>query len=306
MDIEYQLKKVKISSISNNKYLGITIHEEDIDRCVKTMRNYGLLTPIVVGKINDEREVVLSGQCEINAMREMKISETSAIIVDCNDNTEASKLALVISSLRQQPSAVSEGLLISELVFSKNLKQRDIAHLVGKSESWVAKRLALVQKLSDPVIDMVMNKHICSRTAEEISRLPEDVQTNFAQKVVSANLPKSKVEQLVMMYNNPSTSTNIKNIILEKPQDAASILIKKNEKLPGKPLEDSDSKNLSLIKTSISIIIRAIADFESNVHHIPIEKIQGQINLLSSCIYSSERFTKLLLELTKKLSPGKV
>jgi len=120
MDINYKLQKINISSIPNNKHLEVSTQEQDIDRCVKTIRNYGLLTSIVVGKITEENEVVLSGQCEINAMREMKIKETDAIVINCTNNSEASKISLLISSLHQQPSAVTEGLLIINLIESKN------------------------------------------------------------------------------------------------------------------------------------------------------------------------------------------
>jgi ParB family chromosome partitioning protein len=308
MDLKYQFRKINISSISNNKHLGVSIQEQDIDRCIKTMRNYGLITPIVVGKIGGECEIILSGQCEVNALREMKVTETDAIMIDCVDNSEANKISLLISSLRQQPSAVAEGLLISDMVTSKNFKQKDIAHLIGKSESWVAKRISLVQKLSKPVIDMVINKHLCSRTAEEIARLPQEVQASFAHKTVTFNIPKSKVEQLVIMYNNPSVSPSIKNIILENPQNTANILIKKVKKNTAKfqsnNLEDADSKKIALIKTSISIIIRGIADVEANIHQVPMKRLQEQSSLISICINSSERFSKLLLGFTRESFPG--
>lgn len=303
MDINYKLQKINISSIPKNKHLEVSIQERDIDRCVKTIRNYGLLTSIVVGKITEEDEVVLSGQCEINAMREMKIKKTDAIVINCKDNSEASKISLLISSLHQQPSAVAEGLLIINLIGSKNFKQKDIAHLIGKSESWVAKRIGLVQKLSKPVIDMVISKNLCSRTAEEISRLPEEVQLNFAQKVVSFNLPKSKVEQLVVMYNNPSVGENIKKIILDNPQNTINISTKKVKKIPNRIFEDYESRKLALIKTSISIIIRSIADIETNINQVLIEKIHKQSDLVVSCILSSERFIKMLLKFTNKSFP---
>lgn len=308
MELKYQFRKINISSVLNNKHLSVSIQEQDIDRCVKAMRNYGVVTPVVIGKIADNKEIVLSGQCEINALREMKIKETYGIIIDCKDNVEANKISLLISSLRQQPSAIAEGLLISDMVSSKNFKQKDIAHLMGKSESWVAKRISLVQKLSSPVIDMVINKHICSRTAEEIAKLPEEVQSNFAEKTISFNLPKSKVEQLVMMYNNPFVSQNIKNIILENPQNSVDIIPKKVEKSRANShkniLEDDDFRKIALIKTSLSIIIRAIATVESNIFLISREKVQTQNTLISSYIASSERFGKLLLSFINKSFPG--
>ena len=299
MEVKYQFRKINIAAVLNNKHLSVSIQEQDIDRCVKAMRNYGIVTPIVVGKLADNKEIILSGQCEINALREMKIKETYGILIDCKDIVEANKISLLISSLKQQPSAIAEGLLISDMVSSKNFKQKDIAHLMGKSESWVAKRISLVQKLSSPVIDMVINKHLCSRTAEEIAKLPEAVQSNFAEKTISFSLPKSKVEQLVMLYNNPSVSQDIKNIILENPQNSVNILNKKIERI--KPnsnkniLDDDDFRKIATIKTSLSIIIRAISTVESNIFLISREKVQEQNTLISSYIESSERFGKLLL-----------
>lgn len=308
MELKYQFRKINIATVLNNKHLSLSIQEQDIDRCVKAMRNYGIVTPIVVGKLEDNKEIILSGQCEINALREMKMKETYGILIDCKDIIEANKISLLISSLKQQPSAIAEGLLISDMVSSRNFKQKDIAHLMGKSESWVAKRISLVQRLSSPVIDMVINKHLCSRTAEEIAKLPEEIQPNFAEKTISFGLPKSKVEQLVLLYNNPSVSQDIKNIILENPQNSVNILNKKIERI--KPnsnkniLEDDDFRKIATIKTSLSIIIRAIATIESNIFLISREKVQEQNTLISSYIDSSERFGKLLLSFLNKSFPG--
>ena len=63
---------------------------------------------------------------------------------------------------------------LKELLSSGEVNQRELASLLGKSVSWVSKRLSLVQRLSEGVVHLVSARQLCPQTAQEIARLPSE------------------------------------------------------------------------------------------------------------------------------------
>lgn len=158
-------KEVELATIRNNNYLSLTITKKDVDRCAKTIREYGLLTPLVIRPSGKGGHVVISGECELEALRETGIKKIEAVVVDCDDKIEANKLSLLLSSLRKEQSPISEGLMLQNLLKTDHYTQADITYLVGKSVSWVSKRVSLVERLDASVLELVVSKKLCCHTA---------------------------------------------------------------------------------------------------------------------------------------------
>ena len=89
--------------------------------------------------------------------------------------------------------------------------------MVGRSVSWVNKRLALAERLASSVVELVRAGHLCPHTAQEIARMPGDVQQTFANKVITERLAKSVVERLVGTYNNPGTPREVRKSVRLRP-----------------------------------------------------------------------------------------
>jgi hypothetical protein len=64
---------------------------------------------------------------------------------------------------------------------------------------------------------MVKDGVICARTAEEIAKLPEEVQVAFASNVVRDGLSKSSVGQLVSLYTHSESNSVLRGAILDFP-----------------------------------------------------------------------------------------
>jgi hypothetical protein len=89
--------------------------------------------------------------------------------------------------------------------------------LLKKSKSWISKRQSLALRLSEDVKEMVKDGLICARAAEEISRLPDEMQFAFAGKVVRDGLSKTNVGQLVSLYTKEETGSAVRDAIMETP-----------------------------------------------------------------------------------------
>ena len=300
---KYRITEVNTASIRDNSLLSISVMDRDIDRCTKAIRQYGLLTPLVVRRCEDGNHLVLSGECELMALREMGTAVTEAVVVDLKDSTEANKLSLLLSSLRQSPNALSEGLILRELLKAGSQTQGDLAYLVGKSVSWVSKRLTLVDRLKESVVKLVASKNLSPHTAQEIARLPKEVQPDFAAKVVMDSLPKSLVEKLVSAYNTPGISDSVKKRIIENPRDIAPHLTELHTKKQIKK-ELSGMENTQKLKSNLIFLLRIIGEIEGLLADLEKDQFFKLLPLLKKGAEAAARFARLTAEYINKNGNG--
>lgn len=308
-----EFKEVELATIRNNNYLSLTTTKKDVDRTAKTIRDYGLLTPLVIHPDKKGGHVVISGECELEALRKIGIKKIEAVVVACTDNIEANKLSLLLSSLRKEQSPISEGLMLKNLLKTDNYAQADIAYLVGKSVSWVSKRIALIERLDDSVLELVAAKKLCCHTAQEIARLPRSIQHQFGIKVVKDKIPKSAVEKLVVSYNNPEIPKSIKQTIAENPKEALDLMnelkvdMRKTSRQKNKD-RTAEDKMLSALR----LLFKVISEVELILTEVEFKDSKNFNKYLTKAFHVTVRFSRMikayqngLLE-NEEFSPGKI
>ena len=223
-ETERRIARVETACVRDNRILALSVNRRDVDRCVKVIRQYGLLSPPVIGKLDGGDQILLSGECEFLALREIGMKIVEAVTVPIAGKDEGDKLSLLLSSLKKCPNALSEGILITQMLNTGNYTQSQVGDMLGKSVSWVNKRISLVTRLSPAVKALVSDGQICPQSAQEISRLPAVVQHSFSVSAVKEGLPKSSVETLVAAFNAASCPDWMKEQIVSEPRRALARL----------------------------------------------------------------------------------
>lgn len=288
------IKEVPMARIQSHGSLAVSLEDRDVDRCVKVIRHYGVLQPLVVQACADGNHRVLSGECELRALRELGAKETKAVVVPVEDALEADKISLLLLSLRQTTHALSEGLILRELLSSGKVNQRELACLLGKSVSWVSKRLSLVQRLSEGVVHLVSARQLCPQTAQEIARLPAEVQVDFAHRVIRDHVPKSGVEKLVSVFNAPHTPASLKQAILCHPRETVSRLPEEVAALRKKSVNPAEDNKSARLQSGLIWLLKLIAELEGLLVSIPAEQITPRAALLTRCQETTARLARLL------------
>ena len=180
------------------------------------IKTYGNVVPAIVSQSGDVYRI-LSGQARLEACVHNGIQEIPVTVTELSDEGEQMKLALLLSTVREEGSPLSEGEFIDALVMHHGVTRRELMGLLKKSKSWISKRQSLALKLTKDVKDMVKGGLICARTAEEIAKLPEDVQLPFAAITVRDNLSKTSVGQLVNLYAQEEIDSALRDAILDSP-----------------------------------------------------------------------------------------
>jgi ParB-like chromosome segregation protein Spo0J len=222
-----KVKEVDVSSVKGNKALAAGVCQRAVGRCKDAAEELGVVHTPVVGTTKSGERLLLSGQCELTALRELGVKKMEVIEVLVSDDGGAkAKLSLRLMTLRERPGALCEGQLLQEAV-SAGIPRAEIQTILGKSASWVSNRLSLVTRLDKNVYEMVRNGLIDPRSAQEIARLPAELQFAFAQTSITEGLPKSAIETLVAGYRDESCHDTVKAQILIDPRAALKRMLDK-------------------------------------------------------------------------------
>ena len=308
-DMEGHRTRVETSCVQDNQVLALSVNRQDVDRCSKIIRQYGLLTPPVVGSFADGTRLVLAGECEFLALREMGIKNVEAITVPISERYEGDKLSLLLSSLRKSPNALSEGILITQMLGVGGHTQSQLGELLGKSVSWVNKRISLVTRLHPAVKELVTQKQLCPHSAQEIARLPEELQHAFSVKAIREGLPKSSVEALVAAFNASNCPDAMKEQIVKNPRQALERVadIRTTKKIRAKPSDKLFTPAINLEK-NLTVLQRSMADTARWLNTVEEHHLFPNTKLLKAV---SNDLAALILMIDTRLkqftfSPGKM
>ena len=309
-----RIDQVDPSLVQDNQVLALSVNRQDVEQSAHFIREYGLLTPPVVGQLHDGTCRVLAGEREFLALREMGSRTAEAVIVFIEEISEMDRLALLLSTLRQAPNPLSEGILVQQILKTGCYTQSQVGDLLGKSVSWVNKRLCLATRLQPAVRTMVTEKLLCAHSAQSIAKLPEPVQTQFAQKTLLEGLSKSAVEILVAAYNRPNCPKSLQEQILREPRHTLlSLAGTKVVRSIGKTHAGSTSKDtpasLRSLRSNLTLLLACIRDAEQDLSCPASLAESSLVSLLFMCRQRCTLFAALLsakLPEIPVLSPGKV
>jgi ParB/RepB/Spo0J family partition protein len=256
--IKYPIKEFDIKQIKSNKYLAVNVRDEEVNSIEKTIRRYGLITPVVIMENKDGEKITVCGEAEIQALKNMGISKTDVIVSELKSKEDAGRITLIMSGMNKGLCPITEGLILKEMLNTGGFTQKELAFKLQKSQSWISKRLTLAHCLKDSVIQMVLSKKMAPKSAEEIAKLPSDNQHEFAIQAVKLNLTKANIEKLVSTYRNDATSQSLKEEIVMNPRAALTRICSDFEI---KKIRKSITKNQRLDST-MRLLLKLIGEME--------------------------------------------
>ena len=142
---------VSTERIVPNRYQPRKVFDESkIKELAQSIKEHGLLQPIVVRPIEEGMYEIIAGERRFRAMKYNDLPETEVIIKPLNDK-ETAAVALIENIQRENLSAIEEAEAYKKLLDLEDITQHDLAVSMGKSQSFIANKLRLL-KLSEPII----------------------------------------------------------------------------------------------------------------------------------------------------------
>ena len=202
-----EIRSISIDLIKPNRYQPRLAFDDDkIVELSQSIRNNGLIQPIVVTKVDDGYEII-AGERRYRASILAGITEVSAIVRDVNPQ-ELSEMALVENIQREDLTAVEEARAYVLLREKFGITQNELGKRVGKSQSTIANKLRLL-KLETDVQDAVVNRQLSERHARSLLKLHPEEQVMALQEIVNKKLTVSETEKMVNKHTEPKAKKRV-------------------------------------------------------------------------------------------------
>lgn len=193
---------VKITMIEPNRDQPRKNFDEDsLQELADSIKQFGLLQPILVQDRKDHYEIV-AGERRWRAAKIAGLKEVPVIIRDLTEQ-EIVEISLIENIQRENLNPIEEAKAFKRLLTEFDLKQDEVAERVSKSRTAVTNSMRLL-KLCDEVQQMVIDEMISTGHARAILSVadPEE-QYLIAQRIFDEKLSVRDVEKLIKNRNKP-------------------------------------------------------------------------------------------------------
>lgn len=175
--------------------------EESIAELAETIQSHGLLQPIIVRPIGDNKYQIIAGERRYRAIKKLNWQKIPAIVKKM-DEKEAASMAVIENLQREGLTAIEEAESYRKLMDLNQLTQLELARAIGKSQAFVANKLRLL-KLSPLVQRAILQRKISERHGRSIVSLPEKKQVEILKKIVDKKLSVKETEKIVAQSKTP-------------------------------------------------------------------------------------------------------
>ncbi len=190
------LMNIPVDLIQRGKYQPRTdMHEEALEELSASIKNQGVMQPIVVRPISSERYEIIAGERRWRATQMADLDTIPAIVKPVGDEA-AIAMALIENIQRENLNPIEEAMALKRLQDEFELTQQEVADAVGKSRVTVTNLMRLIN-LHIVVKRMLEHGDLEMGHARALLALPGDQQTNAARVVSGKGLSVRQTEALV-------------------------------------------------------------------------------------------------------------
>jgi len=168
-----------------------------------SIREKGLLQPIVVRRVGNDRYQLIAGERRFRAAQRAGLERIPIVVRDADDG-EALELALIENLQRENLNPVEEARAYQRLADEFGLAQEDIARRVGKSRSTVTNSLRLLQLPAEVLAQLESGALTAGHARSLLALASTQAQAAVARDVAQRRLSVRDTEQLVRERARPA------------------------------------------------------------------------------------------------------
>ncbi|HEY3140567.1 MAG TPA: ParB/RepB/Spo0J family partition protein [Acidimicrobiales bacterium] len=193
--------EVPISQIEPNRFQPRShFDEEALAGLTASIRELGVLQPILVRRVGPERYELVAGERRWRAAKRAGLQFMPVIVREVADALSLQQ-ALVENLHRDDLNPLEEAAAYQQLIEDFGLTQEEVAQRVGKSRSAVANLLRLFQ-LPPQVQKLVAEGKLSSGHAKVLLSTPDRTfQETLARRIAAEGLTVRETEEAVRQHN---------------------------------------------------------------------------------------------------------
>lgn len=209
--------ELNIQDVLPNRFQPrIKFNEEAINELSKSIKEHGVIQPIVVRPIGDKFEII-AGERRYKASCMAELKTIPAIITDLNDKDSA-EVALIENVQRENLTPIEEAISYKKILDMGYITQDALASKLGKTQSTVANKLRLLN-LDDDVQEALLNEKISERHARSLLKLQnKEQQKQLLNKIINERLTVRRAdEEIEKILNGGNMNETITKEKIEQP-----------------------------------------------------------------------------------------
>ena len=264
IDLKYNVDAVSLEELyvsqifPNPNQPRKNFKESALQELALSIKQHGVIQPIIVQKQSDERYQIIAGERRWRASKLVGLSVIPAII---ENNTVEKNIAvsLIENIQREALNPIELAKAFQKLGNDYNLSHETIASMAGKSRTVVTNLLRLLNLCPEIQILLISGKLEMGH-ARALLTLPKDQQILFAKKITDKHFTVRDVEKLVQLTKNP----------------------KKNKPAYSNEVKEWASKLSKILSSKVSVKINAEGEGSVVVHFSSPNEVDWLIERLSN------------------------
>lgn len=202
---EKKIKYLDVKKILPNRAQPrIEFKNEEIKELADSIKENGLLQPISVRRLSQNKYELISGERRLRAFNYLNINKVPCIVLEC-DEGQSSIFALIENLQRSNLNAFEEAEAIYKLMEKLDITQEEVAKKIGKRQSTVANKLRIL-KLTNEERKKIIEFNLTERHARALLKLKEEKER------------KQALDYIIKNQLNVQQTDNFINSLLEKKE----------------------------------------------------------------------------------------
>ncbi len=202
------IQKINISQIiPNPSQPRKNFKDEDLKELSSSIKNQGLIQPIIIKPIKDGQYQIVAGErrwraCQLNGMHEVEC------LIKNFDDTNVLEAALIENIQREDLNVIEEANAYKGLIDIKGINNENLAKIIGKSSSHVSNILRLLE-LDKKIQEMVINGDLSMGHARALIGVPDAI--NKAKEIIEKKLSVRQIEKITSEFKKNKTKKTSKD-----------------------------------------------------------------------------------------------
>ena len=185
--------------------------KEALSELADSIKQYGILQPIMVQKNGDMYEII-AGERRWRAAKEAGLKEVPVIVRDY-DKQKIMEISIIENIQRENLNPIEEAMAYQCLMEEYGLKHDELADKVSKNRSTITNSMRLL-RLSENIQQMIIDGKISTGHAKVLLSVEnKKEQEKIAAELISKSLSVRELEKLVKKYIKPRKKKENKETI---------------------------------------------------------------------------------------------
>ena len=214
------VRSISIAAIEKNPFQPRKEFDlNEIDELSISIKNIGIIQPIAVRKIDNNRFQLISGERRLEASKSIGLDTIPAYIKVANDE-QMLEMALIENIQRKNLNPIEIAFSLKKLIKECNITQEQCSIRLGKKRSTITNYLRLL-KLPEIIQSSLKKGEVTTGHVRPlVSIANSQTQINIFYDIIAKKLSVREVEEIVKVFSasNYISKTKSKNKITEETQ----------------------------------------------------------------------------------------